>query len=107
MARRLNPVDLSPAVIVRLRRRRAEGTSLATLAAELGVGVTMLKKRLRAVPAKVSTGGSKTVPLEAKAHRTTSVPMKRLVAPGPAEPERSKPALRAMLAEAFANTARL
>ena len=104
MPRRLNPIDLSPAVIVRLQRRRSEGVSQAALAAELGVGVTTLKKCLNARPANGSTGGSKTVPPEAKAHRTSSVPIRRRATPEPAEPERSKPALRAMLAEAFANT---
>src|SRR5512139_3838421 len=98
MLRRQVRVEISPSVIARLQRRRAGGATLATLAAELGIAPV-----LRARPSN-SAGKLSTPPKAvAKAQRSSSVPIKKRRAWGPAIPE-SKERLRAMLAEAVRNT---
>jgi hypothetical protein len=96
--------DLSSAVIARLQRRHAAGTSLTALATELGIAKATLRKRLLALPA--TSGGLE--PPKTKPPSSARMPHRlRSLPPRPAEPERSKNALRAELAEALARTARL
>src|SRR5512139_3030362 len=103
MPRRQVRVEISPSVIARLQRRRAGGATLAALAAELGIAPGTLKRFLRARPSN-SAGDLPTPPKAvAKAQRSSSVPIKKRRAWGPAIPE-SKERLRAMLAEAVRNT---
>lgn len=95
--------NLSPAAVARLQRRHAAGTSLASLARELGVARKTLQKRLRALPA-VEAPPATTLP----ATKPVRMPHRlRPLPPRPVTPERSKAALRAELAEALARTARL
>jgi len=98
--------DLSPAVVIRLQRRRAAGASLTALAAELGVARKTLRKRLLALPA--ISGRVKNSSPETKPPRSARIPHRlRSLPPRSSESEPSKNALRAELAEAAARTARL
>jgi hypothetical protein len=99
-------LDLSLAVVIRLQRRHAAGTSLAALATELGIAKARLRKRLLAVPA--ITGGTENAPPEVKPPRSARMPHRLRPLPSrPVGSEPSKNELRAALHAAVLNTARL